>query len=129
MKFKKKLENWSKQPRFTVYTWHKNQIFCFRFPFVKAICLKFLFLYLRQRQHIPETFCFLIYCYQFFSFLSFIWFCHFTPPYQNLNFFLLLSFLKFTIPSVLKICHIFIPNIWLAKNTCSIIFREKITLD
>ena len=43
--------------------------------FVKAIYREFIFV--RRRQHIPETFCFLISCHQFFRFFSFIWFCLF----------------------------------------------------
>ena len=61
-------------------------------------------------------------------FFSFIWFCHFYSPKYKL-FLLLLYFMKFTIHFVFKICGMFLSNFWLVKNTCSIIFGEKMTYD
>ena len=58
-------------------------------------------------------------------FLNFIWFYHFYSPKSKL-FFLFLYFLKFAIHFVLNTCGMFISNFWLVKNTCSIIFQEKL---
>ena len=57
-----------------------------------------------------------------------------TPP--NLNFFstsmfseIYYTFFFFFLIFLFKLCDMFISNFWLVKNTCSTIFREKITYD
>ena len=84
----------------------------------------------QRRQHIPETFCFLISCHQFlfyfifFFFFNFFEFFFFFSTKSKLFFYFYITWNLLYI--IWKIWGMLISNFWLVKNTCSIIFCEKV---